>query len=993
MTDARLEIQRQLRRVAMRERALLIVGGGAAFTAVLAFGWVCGVMALNLGTRPPLGLAWLVLATAAVAAGWTAREVPAAGGLRRQALRAEAVRPVLAGELLTVLDRSSRPLGSEVLVERMALRVAGPLRAIPPRELVPTRTAGLPVLMAVLASVLLALSSVLPLGPASILTAYAPGASPPAPTLPVGGPRAVVGDITLRYLYPTYTGLSPMEVPNSNGDIHAPPGTTVEIRARAQVAWTSVRLEAAGVVSPAEIGADRGLRTSLTVAAGTPEDAIWRFQFDGPAGPMVSSDYRILVDPDLAPQVTVDVTAPRVSAAVDQSVGIPWRAHDDYGIARVVLEIREGGKTWEVPVRAPLNPTTDLDDRLALTPTEMKLRSGDTAQIRVKAWDNDAVSGAKAGWSAPIQLTVAGAGRDLARLRSARKDVRDALVLVLGDFLVDDQPAIKLPADGPGWAKGALARYDAYDTLVGTSWSGGEGVAADRAAMTQVDDTRRALFGLIRALPASDRLADADGAAIVAAQGAHIEALEGAILLFGQMIQVAALKDIERMAAEMAGDAEQMNKDFASLNAGNTPEALTRMDELQRMLEALSAAAAQLGDSSLGEFTNDSAQQLQGMLAEARKALREGRYDDAKALMDRVAEAMRQFADGLKDQQKRGEERSEALGNAMKDLKQKMSALQADQAKLQERTDQERQAHGASMDAAMAIWQEIEAHAQSAQSAATGVAAAAGPSGGGLSRDSRDLRAEADGLLDAARSKNAELARSRAEDVAQEANAFARLLVFMSRADGKAVPVAATTVPGIRADAEKVLALLDKLAQSQASPELQQALKKLAGDQQQLADRAQQIAEQAKSVAEQLPMKAPGLEKGTEQASAEGQRAAGAMRKGDPMSAAGGQQSAQDGLEEAQQALEQAEQAMAEMSQSEGQGEGQGGEAGKDGKPQNPNGGRDPNQNAPMMAIPAPEEFQTPEAYRKALMEGMQGNVPDQYHSSNLRYYEELVRQ
>ena len=46
-----------------------------------------------------------------------------------------------------------------------------------------------------------------------------------------------------------------------------------------------------------------------------------------------------------------------------------------------------------------------------------------------------------------------------------------------------------------------------------------------------------------------------------------------------------------------------------------------------------------------------------------------------------------------------------------------------------------------------------------------------------------------------------------------------------------------------------------------------------------------------------------------------------------------------------------------------------------------------------QIEIPAPESFQTPEAYRKALLEGMEAEVPDEYRALKQRYYEELVRQ
>jgi hypothetical protein len=43
--------------------------------------------------------------------------------------------------------------------------------------------------------------------------------------------------------------------------------------------------------------------------------------------------------------------------------------------------------------------------------------------------------------------------------------------------------------------------------------------------------------------------------------------------------------------------------------------------------------------------------------------------------------------------------------------------------------------------------------------------------------------------------------------------------------------------------------------------------------------------------------------------------------------------------------------------------------------------------------IPSPEEFQTPEEYRRALLEGMEADVPEEYEALKKRYYEELVRQ
>ncbi len=988
MTNPRDQIRHRLAQLARRERMVLIVAGGAAFAAVLAWAWLLAVGMLNLGVLPPGPAGTLGVLIIACGAGlWWLRELPKARELRRYALRVEALRPALAGELLAVWDRSARPLGSEALVERMALRVVSPVEALPSSEVIPSRPAVQSVLAALVAAVLLLLTGFLEVGPLSVLGALRSVEPASVPVLESAGPRAVVGDITLRYLYPTYTGLSTLEIPNSNGDIHAPPGTRVEVSARTERSWSSAVLRVFGQDLPVEIADGRALRGALEMRADTPPDAVWHFQFGADGSLMRSPDYRIVVDPDLPPQVTVDVAKNRMTAKLDQPLGIPWHAHDDYGIRKVVIEITEGGTTREVPLRDPLGVPRDLDDRLMLTPAELGLHAGSKVQLRVKSWDNDEISGSKAGRSSAVQVEVAGRGGDMKRLLPKRKELRDALVLVLAGFLTDASPAFDAPSEAAAWIAEANLRYQKFDGLVAADWASGEGGQADQVALREVADKRRSLFALVGGLSHAERLGSADAESLRSSQAANIVAIEGAVLLYDEMLQRFALSEVSDLARQMANEAAEMKADFASIDSHNAADARARLDQLRRMLSDLAKAAAQMGDGGLRQFTNDSADRLSDMITEAQKALAEGRYQDAQAMMDRIAEQMQQFSDGLQDQQQRQTESSDAVGNAMKDLDKQLEQLQADQAKLREQTEQAQEQHGSSMEEALAVWKEIEERSGSAARGAAEVVAATGPLGGGVFRGAGDLQAEADGLLDAARSRNPERTRARAESTESEAGGLSSIISWAAKQRGASPATAATaaSIAKIAADARRVLALLDKLEGQAASPQLQQALQQLADKQQQISGRAQQLSKDAKDVARNLPMKAPGLEQGTRQAAAESGRAAEAMQSGDPMSATGGQQATEDGIREAREALKQAAQTMQSMAQqgesSAGEGEGE-----KSG-----NGSEGPG--SMEMPIPAPEEFETPEAYRRALLEGMQGTVPDQYRSTNLRYYEELVRQ
>lgn len=111
------------------------------------------------------------------------------------------------------------------------------------------------------------------------------------------------------------------------------------------------------------------------------------------------------------------------------------------------------------------------------------------------------------------------------------------------------------------------------------------------------------------------------------------------------------------------------------------------------------------------------------------------------------------------------------------------------------------------------------------------------------------------------------------------------------------------------------------------------------------------------------------------------------MDEGDAMAASGAQGAAESAFRRADQALQQAAQDMQQMAQGNPQdGEQEADQAGKE-------SGEGTTSGPHEVSIPAPEEFETPEAYRKALLEGMQGDVPEAYRAQNRRYYEELVRQ
>lgn len=990
-------ISSSLRRLSRTEQRNLLLQAGFAALAAWALGWSLVTAAVNLHIATPAhGTAW-ILGLFAVGLGVAvgpARHLRAAGDLRRQAQRVEELRPELQGALLTVLDRTQTPRGSPALLARLGERAHAVVVAVRPSRVHPATTAARIAALSVASiGVLIFTAVVLPRGPFDALAALRAASVEAVKTeLPVpDGPRALVGDITLRYLYPTYTGREPLEVPNSNGEVHAPPGTIVEVRARTAEAYP----EAALVVYERERTQatlnGRDVSASFTVEG----PGTWRFVFSE----LPSPDYRIVPDPDLPPDVSVQAAARALSGALDKRILLPWTARDDFGLARVVVEVNNGGHARMVEVRKPTDAPRELADRLQISPKELGLSAGDVVKLRVGAWDNDAVSGSKVGWSSVIELEVLGPHGREERQSRYRKQLRDALVLVLADFLVDPVPAASSGRAVAAWGASAAARYEAFDTIVHEAWGGAESDTFDSTVLRTLREKRRSLFAFASGVSEVDALGDTDRQALAQLQDAHLSTVENAILMFDQVLRAAAQQNVQELVQQAAREATELQEDFASLDK---QEALARLDQLARMFSQLAREAAKLDEGGLRDFVNDRAETMDTLMDEIRKAIAEGRMDDAKELMDRLAQMMKDMAGDLDEMQKGQQGESRKLQEAMEKLKADLESLQKDQQALREKTEEARDEYGQDMQEAVEQWQEIERLSQAVATALGGIDAEVGALAGatwsgGSAID--EAKADANGLLDSARARDLDTALQRSDQLYDTLGSVGSRLGAASRRSPAAGP-AQRTVDASRRNVQKIRQLLEQMAQRQAntSPALQRALQQMAAEQSQLAERADAAAKGAKDVAGNLPMDAPGLQEGTERGAEQAERASEAMREGDAMSAEGGQRGAEDGFREALDAMAEAERNLRQMQQaSQGgsgdqKGQGQPGDGESDG--QREGEGSDGMENAgDQMSLPAPEAFQTPEAYRRALLEGMEGEVPEEYKSLNRRYYEELVRQ
>jgi len=988
---------------ASRERSLLFTGALLSFVAIV--GVVLSSMAigaqLGLGLQGVLGGGISLLVAGLFAMGlFVGVRVHHARSANRQAKLAEELEPGFRMRLTTVVEALQRPRpgASQALLTWTGERAATLLEPLMASRVHPVRS-----LRSVLLFFLCSMGLVLGLqkfgdpGPLGLLDWMDRGGqvaeddADGAPELAMA--EAIVGEVLLRYTYPAYTGIAPMEVPNSNGTAHGPPGTQVTVEARTAESFERVSLRV--LESPlvqAELSGGRDIRAGFVIQ----EAGTYQFHLYSGETESVSQEFLIEVEPDHAPTVEVEATSDRIEIEYNKRLPLSWSARDDFGLDKIVAVV--DGK--EMLIRDPLEADRKLEGAFRKTPQELGLQPGQEVELRIQAWDNDEVSGSKSGDSRAIRIKVLGPKASSRRMMRLWRELRDALLDMLAEHVTDPDPPASTQSDLLAWAGEAAARLDPVDALVDQYW---DAFQSDTVEALIVDEVRRVSGSLLRfAQSISDArqnepIRPADLASLAELREELIERTEQAILMLDQMVRYQALAKLNQLAQSMAeqGDAlESRNAQGARIG-----EVLGRLDTLEHQAELLRAAAEDFNGGDLSEFIERSLDDAERLMERMREQVAEDDEAGARSRVPQLAENLRMMAAGVDHMQRQMEAEGEEMANLIEELKKELERLEGEERALQERTAAAREQHGAGQNSIADLWKRADALVADAAAKTRGVASEMDTERGFSPQELATANQGADQVarlqqaiggrdLDASK-----VEASRAELRNERAHEALRWREQRRDQIGRGIPQA----DGFDADLSQAGAALSTISRllrqldanlNAASPGLQSASQSLGREQQGLQGETASAQELAHGLSQQLPMGAPGLNEGMEGAVREMERATDSLERARTVEAEGAEGAAADRLRQAREALEQAAAAMAQMQEAM---RGQGQPGGDRQQAQRDDEG-DERRHEPI-EIPAPEEFQTPEEYRKALLEGMQGDVPSEFEALKRRYYEELVRQ
>lgn len=852
----------------------------------------------------------------------------------------------------------------------------------------------------------------LPISPSTALAAFRTGEMPLSEigTIEtVSEDRDVLlGDIMLRYTFPEHTRMTPIDVPNSDGAIHGPVGSTVLISARADKRYRAAAL----VIDEKEPEAvmltnGRNVQFSITIA----DNSEWKLLFQEAEEDWYSTTtFPIQVDDDDPPIVTITEPMAKSQVPINTAFKIPWTVTDDFGIERIAVEVTVGGKTSTQLLEQPESLRLMIDGRLRTSPAALGLRPGDEVELQLVAYDNQApilldgeapVSSSddnapigKRGESVVMSFTVMGPKLSAQRLLELNQKLKELLIPALADFLMDPMPPSAKPSGMVRWVKNADDRLEPLQTFIESEWGDAPPSDMSTELVFAVLDNASRLFRFtystydLRTGGPQPKIEDVD--TFRELHESEVASIEKAVYLIDMMLRQVASRQVSSLVKQLDERAESLERN--PLDEENSEAQARALEQIEQLMSDLDEQSKALGDGALRPFVQSRNREAQQLLEAAKEALAEN-TPQAKDLQQQLAINISQLADGVEEQRLRQENKQEEMMDFIKEVMEKLEATQAEQEQMANGLDERRQSSGTAEQQAN-IWEEIERLSDASVADADLMLQVVG-SGEGFHpraiRYTENISIHLNMLLRAVRAREqadaidklskADLSIDLASGMYRRSNMPAEKMSQLNQYSGQ-----------IQQRDARTLELLNQMQDLQNDADPSNELAQQQQPQQSyLQEQMNSLLKDIEKIEQTLPTADGSASEFGEQAKQDMGDALKYMGRGRGMSAEGMERGAaqniQNTIDRLQQQLNeymQMQQQMQQMDPSDSSGESE-----------------SPSQDDDndMSLRPASSQFntledeKTPEEYRQELLEGMASDVPEEYRQQKKRYYEELVQQ
>ena len=838
------------------------------------------------------------------------------------------------------------------------------------------------------------------------------------------------GDFTVRYGYPAYSGIGPQTVKNSNGDLAALRGTSINLETE-----VLERLESASIVTSG------GTRYAMKVEDGTLLEAELVFSeagsyfiegigVDGKKYAEAGS-HRMVLDEDLPPKAVIKTPVTDVEVAAEGSLEVSYEVEDDFGVREIVLLYERDGEEARVPVKTMREDgVNSYEGSFEWHLSEHDFGPGERIPFFIEVTDNDEVAGGKSAKSDMRVLEIFSARKYHRQLLARQDELMDRMIDHLAAHIVtelDDREGADMVDSEK---KLLLDARDVVTTITGLLADMAEDEYREDLMMDALSDMASRYPPMLgeraRMVEGKEKLADNEKIEITSLRDVFRQNFEYDLLYIDKLIKKQRIEDLLAEADDLYKAQADMADLLSQYKRTGDPAVLEElrdlMQELQSKFESLMKRMAEMRKGLPEEFINSDAmdssnvKNMASEMEKLRQALADGDVDDAAkmaedflAMMNTWMSSLEQSAGSMGETMSRETmARLQEVGERINDLVQREKVIEDALSEIQKEAMEQSESMDAMDEARRKVQEGVRAFQEDAAETQQSFYKLMPGTMDGKPRplsamESRQrfqagmpfssLRNEAGKINKSLEEGNVDEALQQAQQVQEDLkNAMEKTRDFAESTKGGP--------PERREDFESsgkqceagiasVISELEGMKKA-LSPSLSQSQK---GEMESLSKMQEQMRSETQSLMEEyneIRQEAPSLpgEVG-QQLGAAGSKmydASGEMMLGEPGYA---QVPARDARAHLEQAGESLNQAMNEMQGSMmNMGGFSSGSAGRQSRSDRDGGMLSEGE----VELPGEDSYKVPEEFREEILKAMREESPDAYKNLNRDYYERLVR-
>lgn len=252
----------------------------------------------------------------------------------------------------------------------------------------------------------------------------------------------LAGDINLSYSYPTYTGLEPLVVKNSSGEIEAYPGTqiTLEVNGIKDFDEAMLRFKSGANVALTKSGS-KSFKGNFTVL----KEGSYNIQFDGVPD---SRTRKVKLIKDREPVVVLSYPPEELEVRETDRIELEYRLEDDFGLQDIELVVnydtKEGREEKRVNIETFAKNVKSNQDSWIWELSTMSFLPGDSVSYFLEAKDNDTVNGPKVGRSTTHTLKVFSVHDQHNKILEKQERLWESMLELLAKYLENTVKEAKL---------------------------------------------------------------------------------------------------------------------------------------------------------------------------------------------------------------------------------------------------------------------------------------------------------------------------------------------------------------------------------------------------------------------------------------------------------------------------------------------------------------------------------------------------------------------